>query len=190
MTFLELLEKFPTEKSVVDYYLKVRYDHKLACNHCGSIKVYQKHDRVKIFDCNDCHNTFSLFKGTIFEKSSTDLRKWMYAIHMFLNNKKGISGYQLQREIYVTYKTAWRMIQQIRTAMGSQETDTFIDTIIEIDETYLGSNQDEKNNNDLVMTNEIRGYTILEKENILHLRVKHQQMFSDAFIHTNNIESF
>ena len=208
--------------------------------------------RIKVFDCNDCHNTFSPFKDTIFEKSSTDLRKWMYAIHMFLNGKKGISGYQLQREVGVTYKTAWRMLQQIRRAMGSQEPDAFIDTIIEIDETYVGGkprkkNEDgnnhdknnkrgrgtkkmpvvgvidrenkkiyarvampnkdgqqltgkqlleilrkvcEKDSKNLVMTDEFKGYNILDKENILHLRVDHQQMFSDGFIHTNNIESF
>ena len=252
MTFMELLEKFPTEKSVVTHYLKVRYGDKVVCNHCGSTRVYQKHDRIKVFDCNDCHNTFSPFKDTIFEKSSTDLRKWMYAIHMFLNGKKGISGYQLQREIGVTYKTAWRMLQQIRQAMGSQEPDAFIDTIIEIDETYVGgkprkNNEDgnnhdknnkrgrgtkktpvvgvvdrknkkiyakvalpnkegkkltgkqlldilrkvcEKDSNNVVMTDEFKGYNILEKENIMHLRVDHQQMFSDGFVHTNNIESF
>lgn len=137
MSFRELLEKFPTEKSVVDHYIVVRYGDKVACNHCGSTRVYKKHNRIKVFDCNDCHNTFSPFKGTIFEKSSTDLRKWIYAIHLLLNGKKDISGYQLQREIGVTYKTAWRMLQQIRIAMGIAEPDAFVDTIIEIDETYV-----------------------------------------------------
>ena len=252
MTFMELLQKFPTEKSVVDHYLKIRYGDKVCCNHCGSIKVYHKNDRVKVFDCNDCHNTFSPFRGTIFEKSSTDLRKWMYAIHLFLNGKKGISGCQLQREIGVTYKTAWRMLQQIRIAMGSSEPNAFVDTIIEIDETYVGGkprkknhdgNNHDKNNKrgrgtkktpvvgvidrenkkiyakvampnkegqkltgiqlldvlrkvcekgskNIVMTDEFKGYNILAKENIIHLRVDHQKMFSDGFVHTNNIESF
>ena len=68
----------------------------------------------------------------IFEKSDTDLRKWMYAIHLFLNSKKGISGYQLHREIGVTYKTAWRMLRQIRLAMGNPESQEFMGTLIEI----------------------------------------------------------
>ena len=76
--------------------------------------------------------------STIFEKSCTDLRKWMYAIHLFLNSKKGISGYQLQREIGVTYKTVWRMLKQIRLAMGNPENQKFMGTLIEIDETYVG----------------------------------------------------
>lgn len=148
MTFLELIKKFPTEDSVIKYYLTVRYPNGVCCNHCGSIKVYQKTSRKKVFNCADCNNTFSPFKGTIFEKSSTDLRKWMYAIHLFLNGKKGISGLQLQREIGVTYKTAWRMLQQIRIAMGNAENQEFFDTIVEIDETYVGGKPRKSNEHD------------------------------------------
>jgi transposase-like protein len=148
MTFLELLNKFPTEKSIIDYFLKIRYRDIVYCNHCGSIKVYQMNKKPKEFYCNDCKNTFSPFKGTIFEKSSTDLRKWFFAIHLFLNGKKGISGLQLQREVGVTYKTAWRMLQQIRKAMGNSEHQEFMDTIVEIDETYVGGKPRKDNNHD------------------------------------------
>ncbi len=113
MTFLELIKKFPYEESCVNYYLKIRYPQGVHCNHCGSPKTYQRKGNLKLFDCKDCFNTFSPFKDTIFEKSSTDLRKWFYAIHLFLNGKKGISALQLQRKIGVTYKTAWRMLHQI-----------------------------------------------------------------------------
>ena len=251
MTFMELLRRFPTEKSVVDYYVKIRYGDKPICNHCGSVKVYQRNTNPKIFDCNDCGNTFSPFTGTIFEKSSTDLRKWMYAIHLFLNGKKGISGMQLMREIGVTYKTAWRMLQQIRFAMGNLEQKEFFDTIIEIDETYVGGKPRKSNihddnepkskrgrgtsktpvvgvidrenkkiyakvalpdgegkkltgkqlfsilnkvckkdNGNTVISDEFSGYNVLKGENIYHLRIDHQMLFSDGFIHTNNIESF
>lgn len=90
--------------------------------------------------CSKYNNSFSIFKGTIFEKSCTDLRKWMYAMHLFLNSKKDISGDQLQREIGVIYKTAWRMLKQIRLAMGNVENQEFLDTLVEIDETYVGGN--------------------------------------------------
>jgi len=148
MTFIELMKKFPTEESVIDYYIQVRYPYGVHCNHCGSVKVYQEHGRRKVFSCNDCRGTFSPFKGTIFEHSSTDLRKWMYAIHLFLNGKKGISGMQLQREIGVTYKTAWRMLQQIRIAMGNATQKEFFDTIVEIDETYVGGKPRKHNDHD------------------------------------------
>jgi transposase-like protein len=253
MTFIELMIKFPTEKDIINHYLKIRYGNQVACNHCGSIKVYQRNDNLKLFDCNDCGNTFSPFKGTIFEKSSTDLRKWFFAIHLFLNGKKGISGCQLQREIGVTYKTAWRMLQQIRQAIGNAEQKEFFDTIVEIDETYVGGkprktnkHDDDDNtpskrgrgtnktpvvgvvdrnnkkiyakvampnkegkkltakqlmdilktvskqdNNNVIMSDEFRGYDPLTKHKFIHLRVDHQSMFSDKNgTHTNNIESF
>jgi transposase-like protein len=140
MTFLDLMKKFPTEKAVVKHFLTIRYPNGVACNHCGSTTVYDRDNNIKVFDCKDCRNTFSPFKDTIFEKSSTDLRKWFFAIHLFLNAKKGVSAMQLQREVGVTYKTAWRMLQQIRIAMGNAESKEFYDTIVEIDETYVGGN--------------------------------------------------
>jgi len=145
MTFFEFNKRFPTEEAVIAHYLTMRYPTGVTCNHCGSTKVCQRHERRKVFNCKTCDNTFSPFQGTIFEKSDTDLRKWMYALHLFLNGKKGISGLQLQREIGVTYKTAWRMLHQIRKAMGNAETKEFFDTIVEIDETYVGGKPKKSN---------------------------------------------
>ena len=148
MTFMDLMKKFPTEKKVAEHFIEIRYSDGIACNHCGSVKVYPRKESIKIFDCNECKNSFSPFSGTIFEKSSTDLRKWMYAIHLFLNGKKGVSGKQLQREIGVTYKTAWRMLHQIRLAMGNAESAEFFNTIVEIDETYVGGKPRKGNHKD------------------------------------------
>ena len=138
MNFLELQKRFPTEKAAIDHFISLRYNEKPACVHCGNVHTYHRSVTPKVFHCVDCNNTFSVFKDTIFENSSTSLVKWMYAIHLFLNGKKGISGLQLMREIGVTYKTAWRMLQQIRKAMGNQETKQVFEAIVEIDETYVG----------------------------------------------------
>ncbi len=148
MTFNELLTKFPDEKSCIDYYVKIRYSGGIYCPHCGSVKVYQRQRTPKVYTCKDCNNTFSVFKDTIFEHSSTDMRKWFYAIYLFLNGKKGISGCQLEREIGVTYKTAWRMLQQIRKAMGNVGNVEFFNTIIEMDETYVGGKPRKDNDHD------------------------------------------
>jgi len=140
MDVFSFFEKFPTELSVIEYFIKIRYTDKkeAVCPHCGSVgRTSHRKDMPKKFQCNSCNNSFSVFKDTIFEKSDTDLRKWFYAIHLMLNSKKGISGYQLQREIKVTYKTAWRMLKKIREAMSNEELALFQE-ISEIDETYVG----------------------------------------------------
>lgn len=139
MKFLDFVEKFPTQRAIITHYIGIRYKNGVCCNHCNSPKVYQKNDRPKVFHCDGCKNTFSIFKGTIFEKTRVDLRKWFYALHLFLNAKKGISGLQLQREIGGGYECAWRMLKQIRTAMGNDNDMTlYFDTVVEIDETYVG----------------------------------------------------
>lgn len=138
MTFLEFQDKFSTEVDIINYYIQIKYDGNLCCDHCGSDKVYHRKDKLKVYQCKTCNNNFSIFKGTIFEKSSTSLRKWFYAIHLLLNSKKGISGRQLERELGVTYKTSWRMLQQIRTAMASKDMKDAFSATVEIDETYVG----------------------------------------------------
>lgn len=147
MTFFDFMEKFPTEKSVIKYFLKIRYNNALVCPHCGSkVHVQHRNDKLKLCNCHNCKNTFSPFKNTIFEKSTTDLRKWFYAAHLFLNSKKGISGLQLQREIGVTYKTAWRMLKQIRSAMGNVDMSKAFEAMVEIDEAYIGGKPRKENN--------------------------------------------
>lgn len=146
MTIFELLKKFPTEGSIIEYFIKARYGETVICPHCGHvIEVKNRNDRPKLFNCRFCKNTFSIFKGTIFEKSDTDLRKWFYAIHLFLNDKKGISAKQLQREIGVTYKTAWRMLHKIREAMSNTDMNKAFEAIVEIDETYIGGRPRKRN---------------------------------------------
>ena len=139
MDVFSFFEKFPTELSIIEYFIGIRYPNGATCPHCGAVKykIYKEPKYPKIFNCKNCFNTFSVFKDTIFEKSDTDLRKWFYAIHLMLNSKKGISGYQLQREIKVTYKTAWRMLKKIREAMSDEDLELFRE-ISEIDETYVG----------------------------------------------------
>ncbi len=171
MNFQEFKKKFPSEPKIVEYFCNIRYGNNFICRHCGSADIYATYDNRKT-QCPACKNTFSVFAGTIFEKSSTDLKKWFYAIHLFLNGKKGISALQLQREIGVTYKTAWRMLRQIRLAMGNKKKksdkkdddhdDDFMQTIIEIDETYLGGKAENKH-----MSERVANKGIFEKSIVL-----------------------
>jgi transposase-like protein len=145
MTFLEFNKKFPTEKAALDYFYLVKYNNILACPHCGKKTRLCRTARPKVCICHNCENTFSPFSDTIFEKSTTDLRKWFYAVHLVLNAKKGISACQLQREIGTIYRTAWRMLQQIRIAMGNTDMSKAFEAFVEIDETYAGGKPRKEN---------------------------------------------
>jgi len=138
MTIVQFRSKFPDEKAAIDYFVNVRYGGVLVCPHCGAGNgVYRYRLVKKLCHCKNCNNSFSPFRGTIFEKSSTELWKWFFAVHLFLNDRKGCSACFIKRELGVTYKTAWRMLRQIRTAMGNGELKPF-ESLVEVDETYVG----------------------------------------------------
>jgi transposase-like protein len=139
MTFMEFLKKFPTEESAINYFVAIRYEGTLICPHCGATSgVYRHRRRIRYCECSKCNNSFSVFKGTIFKDTKLEIRKWFYAINIFLNDKKGVSACNLQRELGGSYRTSWRMLHQIRAAMGIENTFKVFSKTVEVDETYVG----------------------------------------------------
>src|SRR3954453_16732485 len=62
---------------------------------------------------------------------------WFYAMQLMTCTRCGISAKQLERELGVTYKTAWRMANLIRKELMA-DTGEVLDGPVEIDETYVG----------------------------------------------------
>jgi transposase-like protein len=71
-------------------------------------------------------------------EGSTSLQSWFYAIYLFVTTRHGVSGKELQRTLGVTYKTAWRMGQQIRDLMGAVDGFAMLQGHVELDEAYVG----------------------------------------------------
>jgi transposase len=91
---------------------------------CGKCLKSRKHYRVKgrtAYACETCGNHIFPLAGTIFEKTSTSLRLWFYAMYLMGSTRCGISAKQIQRETGVTYKCAWRIFHQIRKLMSEEE---------------------------------------------------------------------
>src|SRR5450755_4059733 len=90
-----------------------------------------------MWKCLDCKKQFSIKVGTIFEDSPIGLDKWLCAMFLIANCKNGVSSYEIGRDIKVTQRTAWFMLQRIRHAM---HTGTFnkLSGQIEADETFIG----------------------------------------------------
>jgi len=130
-------EEFPDDSACLAHIAEERFPGGIAkCDKCG---VDRKHYRVRgrtAYACDHCGNHIYPLAGTIFEKSTTSLRLWFYAMYLMGSTRCGISAKQIQREIGVTYKTAWRMFKQIRTLMS--EDLQLEGPAVEMDEMYYG----------------------------------------------------
>jgi hypothetical protein len=90
-----------------------------------------------IWKCLDCRKQFSVKVGTIFEDSAVPLNKWLTAMWLVGNCKNGVSSYEVARDLRVTQRTAWFMLQRIRHAMHNGTINKMSGTI-EADETFIG----------------------------------------------------
>lgn len=113
-----------------------RYGALEVCPKCGKKTNFYKVLNRKCYACQFCSYQLHPLAGTIFHKSPTPLKLWFYAIFLFSCSRNGVSAKELQRQLAVTYKTAWRMAKQIRALMS--EDDKKLSGTIEADETYIG----------------------------------------------------
>lgn len=98
--------------------------------------------------------------NTLFDGTKIELRKWFAAIWIVTSHKKGISSYQLSRDIDVTQKTAWFMLQRIRNCFGIENNNDLNNTV-EMDETYVGGKN--KNRHADKKSKNARGRSIKDK---------------------------
>jgi transposase-like protein len=135
----ELIATMPDEKTCRDYLAKARWeDGKAICPYCGHGKCYVIENGWR-YKCGskECHKKFSVTVGTIFEASNIPLNKWFMAVYLCTAHKKGISSYQLGKDIGVSQKCAWFMLHRIRELMRVK-TEIKLDNIVEVDEVYIG----------------------------------------------------
>lgn len=127
--------RFPTEDACLEEIKLLRFGETLPCPKCGVINKFYKLKNRKAYACSACRHQIYPLKGTIFEKSTTPLKDWFYAIYLMTQTRAGISAKQLERMLGVTYKTAWRMFHQIRKLMADDG--DMLTGEVEIDEAYF-----------------------------------------------------
>ncbi len=137
-TVRDFNREFPNDAACLDYVKEQRWPGGIT--ECAKCAQERKHYRVNgrtAYACDHCGNHIYPLAGTIFEKTTTPLRLWFYAMYLMGSTRCGISAKQIQRETGVTYKTAWRMFRQIRTLMSEDDLQLEGSTV-EMDETYFG----------------------------------------------------
>lgn len=127
---------FPTDDACLGRLKQLRWPNGIPCSKCDRITLHHKISNRPGYVCDSCGTHVYPMSGTILEHSSTPLRLWFYAMYLMGSTRTGISAKQLQRELGVTYKTAWRMFTQIRKVMTENGIALF--GAIEVDETYIG----------------------------------------------------
>ena len=142
-TMADFNAQFPDGSACLEFLKDQKYPSGLIP--CAKCDKDRKHHRVTgrpAYACDYCGSMISPMAGTIFEKSSTSLRMWFYAMYLMSATRCGISAKQIQRETGVTYKTAWRMFKQIRTLMS--EDISLEGEAVELDEMYVGGKDKNK----------------------------------------------
>ena len=127
---------FPTDDACLDFLFKMRYPDGVFCKKCGKVTKHYKRAGKKFYSCEFCGMGVAPTSGTIFHKSETSLRSWFHAMFLMASTKTGISAKQLEREVGVRYKTAWRMFKEIRKLMS--ENVNPLTGQVEVDESYFG----------------------------------------------------
>ena len=134
-TFSEFDREFPDDGACLEWLRTHLYPEGIACPKCERVTPHYRVTNRPCYACEYCGHHEYPMKGTIFENSATLLRLWFHGFFLMSQTRCGISAKQLERELGVTYKTAWRMFNKIRSVLV--EDDMRLSGKVEMDETYF-----------------------------------------------------
>lgn len=131
-------EKYSNEEACRDYLFSLRYPNGYVCLKCGCTEYYEIDSRHK-YQCRHCRHQTSVTSGTVMDRSHLKLTVWLWAMYLFVTDKRGCSAMYISKVLHLPYKTAWFLLQRLRSAMSERENRYMLDGIIELDDTYVGA---------------------------------------------------
>lgn len=138
-SIIDLIQAFPNEQTCIDHLEILRWNGNVVSPFDSTSKVYNcKGNKYK---CKNSGKYFNVKTNTIFDNTKMPLQKWFMAIWLVTSHKKGISSLQLGRDLGITQKSAWFMLQRIRNCFGLNDDNEKLQGEVEIDETYVGGKQ-------------------------------------------------
>ncbi|MGA9138477.1 MAG: IS1595 family transposase, partial [Methylovirgula sp.] len=137
-------KRFPNDDVCLDHLMRVRYGERFNCQSCRKAARYYRVEGRRCFECEHCGFQVYPTAGTPFEQTRTPLTDWFFVMFLFAASRNGIAAKEVERQLGVTYKTAWRMCHHIRQHMGAVDGDRPLGgmarsaPVVEIDEAFLG----------------------------------------------------
>lgn len=146
---IELIKAFPTEQVCIDHLEELRWNGNVVSPFDETSKVYKCAGNK--YRCKNTGKYFNVRTATLFDNTKVELQTWFLAIYLVTGHKKGISSLQLSRDLNVTQKTAWFMLQRIRNCFGLEGNEGNGNLgeggqAVEVDETYVGGKLKNMNN--------------------------------------------
>ncbi|TAK08507.1 MAG: IS1595 family transposase [Rhizorhabdus sp.] len=141
LTLRDFQDRFPTEDSCLDHLMRTRFGERLDCEGCGREAKFYRVKARRSYACEHCGYQVYPTAGTPFDRTRTPLRDWFFVMFQFCASRNGVAAKEVERQLGVTYKTAWRMCHEIRKYMASLDSDDPLGgpgSIVEIDETLVG----------------------------------------------------
>jgi transposase len=141
-TFKQFQGQFPDDGSCLDRIMLEQYGGtEFSCPACGADNKFHRIAKRRAYACQHCGHHIYPCVGTVFEKSRTNLTKWFFAMYLMTSTRHGVAAKELERQIGVTYKCAWRMAHELRKLMAAADDHGPLSGHVEIDETYVGGYQ-------------------------------------------------
>jgi len=132
-SIIQLVQVFKDQETCIAHLERIRWNNNPVSPFDPTSKVYKC---ARGWKCKNTGKYFNVKTGTLFDNTKTPLQKWFIAIYLVTAHKKGISSVQLAKDIDVTQKTAWFMLQRIRACFGNDNQK--LQNEVEVDETYVG----------------------------------------------------
>lgn len=140
-TLRQFQDRFPTEDACLNHLFQVRYGTDFGCPGCGRPAKFSRVKTRRSYQCQWCAHQVYPTAGTPFDRTRTPLRDWFFVMFQFCASRNGVAAKEVERQLGVTYKTAWRMCHQIREYMGAVDGNGPIGGeggVVELDETFIG----------------------------------------------------
>ena len=140
-TLRQFQSRFPTEEACLDHLFQVRYGTGFECPGCKRPAKFSRVKARRSYQCQWCAHQVYPTAGTPFDRTRTPLRDWFYVMFQFVTTRNGVAAKRVERDLGVTYKTAWRMCHEIRKYIASLDSDDPLGgpgSFVEIDETIVG----------------------------------------------------